>query len=64
MVAAPGDTPQLTEQPEPKVGPDTVLVRVKVAGVNPVDWKVAVSASSVRRARPRPTTCARWARSP
>ncbi|WP_018546651.1 NADP-dependent oxidoreductase [Streptomyces sp. LaPpAH-108] len=40
-VAAPGDTPQLTEQPDPKVGPDTVLVRVKIAGVNPVDWKVA-----------------------
>lgn len=36
-----GETPQLTEQPDPKVGPDTVLVRVKAAGVNPVDWKVA-----------------------
>lgn len=28
------------EVPEPKVGPDSVLVRVKAAGVNPVDWKV------------------------
>ncbi|RZU37833.1 NADPH:quinone reductase-like Zn-dependent oxidoreductase [Streptomyces sp. BK022] len=40
-VAAFGEPPQVSEQPEPKVGPDTVLVRVKVAGVNPVDWKVA-----------------------
>ncbi|MGP4000296.1 NADP-dependent oxidoreductase [Streptomyces sp. 8N706] len=36
-----GETPQLTEQPEPKVGPDTVLIRTRTAGVNPVDWKVA-----------------------
>jgi NADPH:quinone reductase-like Zn-dependent oxidoreductase len=28
------------DAPEPKVGPDSVLVRVKAAGVNPVDWKV------------------------
>ena len=28
------------EQPEPKVGPDTVLIEVKAASVNPVDWKV------------------------
>lgn len=28
------------DQPEPKVGPDTVLVEVKAASVNPVDWKV------------------------
>ncbi|MER8016512.1 NADP-dependent oxidoreductase [Streptomyces griseoluteus] len=27
------------EVPEPKVGPDEVLVRVRAAGVNPVDWK-------------------------
>ncbi|WP_280686934.1 NADP-dependent oxidoreductase [Kitasatospora sp. GAS204B] len=26
--------------PDPKVGPDSVLVRVRAAGVNPVDWKV------------------------
>ncbi|THA23731.1 NADP-dependent oxidoreductase [Streptomyces sp. RKND-216] len=32
---------ELTEQPDPKVAPDHVLVRVKAAGVNPVDWKVA-----------------------
>lgn len=31
----------LTEQPEPKVGPAEVLVRVRSASVNPVDWKVA-----------------------
>jgi NADPH:quinone reductase-like Zn-dependent oxidoreductase len=29
-----------TDVPEPKVGPDSVLVRVKAAGVNPVDWKI------------------------
>ncbi|MYV43571.1 zinc-binding dehydrogenase [Streptomyces sp. SID1328] len=27
------------ELPEPKVGPDEVLVRVRAAAVNPVDWK-------------------------
>ncbi len=32
---------QLAEVPRPKVGPDQVLVRVRAAGVNPVDWKVA-----------------------
>lgn len=30
----------LTEQPDPKVGPGEVLVRVRAAGVNPVDWKL------------------------
>jgi NADPH:quinone reductase-like Zn-dependent oxidoreductase len=34
------DRLELTDLPEPKVGPDTVLVRVRAAGVNPVDWKV------------------------
>jgi NADPH:quinone reductase-like Zn-dependent oxidoreductase len=29
-----------TDVPEPKVGPDSVLVRAKAAGVNPVDWKI------------------------
>lgn len=28
------------DQPEPKVGPDTVLIEVKASSVNPVDWKV------------------------
>ena len=28
------------ELPDPKVGPDSVLVRVRAAGVNPVDWKI------------------------
>jgi NADPH:quinone reductase-like Zn-dependent oxidoreductase len=27
------------ERPEPKVGPDSVLVKVRAAAVNPVDWK-------------------------
>ncbi|MFJ1702212.1 NADP-dependent oxidoreductase [Kitasatospora sp. NPDC088346] len=31
---------EYTELPDPKVGPDSVLVRVKAAGINPVDWKV------------------------
>ncbi|WP_207803871.1 NADP-dependent oxidoreductase [Kocuria tytonicola] len=31
---------ELTDQPLPKVGPGEVLVRVKAAGINPVDWKV------------------------
>ncbi|MEU6963089.1 NADP-dependent oxidoreductase [Streptomyces chrestomyceticus] len=37
-----GDPDRLvwTDQPDPKVGPDSVLVRVKAVGVNPVDWKV------------------------
>ncbi|OKI00829.1 alcohol dehydrogenase [Streptomyces sp. CB02923] len=37
-----GDPDQLTytDQPDPKVPPDSVLVRVKAVGVNPVDWKV------------------------
>jgi NADPH:quinone reductase-like Zn-dependent oxidoreductase len=29
-----------TEQPVPKVSPGCVLVRVKAAGVNPMDWKI------------------------
>lgn len=36
----PADLLAVRELPEPPVGPDTVLVRVRVAGVNPVDWKV------------------------
>ncbi|WP_327255574.1 NADP-dependent oxidoreductase [Streptomyces sp. NBC_01244] len=35
------DVLALTEVPEPKVGPGEVLVRVRAAGVNPVDWKLA-----------------------
>ncbi|WP_371496664.1 NADP-dependent oxidoreductase [Kitasatospora sp. NBC_00374] len=31
---------EYTDLPDPKVGPDSVLVRVKAAGINPVDWKV------------------------
>lgn len=30
----------LIDLPERKVGPDSVLVRTKAAGVNPVDWKI------------------------
>ncbi|EWT03605.1 alcohol dehydrogenase [Intrasporangium oryzae NRRL B-24470] len=34
------DVLALTEQPRPKVGPAEVLIRVRSAAVNPVDWKV------------------------
>lgn len=34
------DVLELTEQPMPKVGPGAVLIRVKAAAINPVDWKV------------------------
>src|SRR5690242_10423060 len=30
----------VSEQPDPKVAPGAVLIEVKAAGVNPVDWKV------------------------
>ncbi|MER6591447.1 NADP-dependent oxidoreductase [Micromonospora purpureochromogenes] len=36
----PADQLALRDLPDPPVGPDTVLVRVRAAGVNPVDWKV------------------------
>jgi NADPH:quinone reductase-like Zn-dependent oxidoreductase len=35
------DALRLTEVPDPKVAPGEVLIRVKAAGVNPVDWKLA-----------------------
>ena len=34
------DVLETTDLPTPKVGPDSVLVRVRAASVNPVDWKV------------------------
>lgn len=34
------DVLELTEQPEPKVAPAEVLVKVRSAAVNPVDWKL------------------------
>ncbi|MFW5471222.1 NADP-dependent oxidoreductase [Knoellia sp. CPCC 206435] len=35
------DTLSLTDVPDPRVGPGEVLIRVRSASVNPVDWKVA-----------------------
>ncbi len=34
------DVIKVGDVPDPPVGPDTVLVRVKAAGVNPVDYKI------------------------
>lgn len=34
------DVLELTDMPMPKVGPGMVLVKVKAAAVNPVDWKI------------------------
>ncbi len=34
------DVLTLAERPDPKVAPGEVLIRVKAAGVNPVDWKI------------------------
>src|SRR6476620_11522941 len=34
------DILQLSDLPDPKVGPGEVLIRVRSAAVNPVDWKV------------------------
>lgn len=31
---------ELLELPRPKVGPGSVLIKIKAAGVNPVDWKL------------------------
>ncbi|MFJ4843649.1 NADP-dependent oxidoreductase [Streptomyces sp. NPDC088746] len=35
----PADVLEYGERPDPKVGPDSVLVKVRAAAVNPVDWK-------------------------
>ncbi|WP_131104917.1 NADP-dependent oxidoreductase [Ornithinimicrobium sufpigmenti] len=34
------DVLQYGDQPEPKVGPDSVLLDVRASSVNPVDWKI------------------------
>ncbi|MGW6913992.1 NADP-dependent oxidoreductase [Kitasatospora sp. NPDC054939] len=31
---------EYTDLPDPRLGPDSVLVQVRAAGVNPVDWKI------------------------
>ncbi|MDT0490313.1 NADP-dependent oxidoreductase [Streptomyces sp. NPDC012600] len=35
----PADVLEYGERPDPRVGPDSVLVKVRAAAVNPVDWK-------------------------
>ena len=34
------DVLKLTNQPLPEIGPQDILIHVKAAGVNPVDWKI------------------------
>ena len=34
------DRIEISELPDPEIGPGTVRVRVHAAGVNPYDWKV------------------------
>ena len=34
------DVLSVQELPDPLVGPDFVLLQVRAAGVNPVDWKI------------------------
>jgi NADPH:quinone reductase-like Zn-dependent oxidoreductase len=36
-IAGFGDPLELTDRPDPKVGPDSVQIRIRAAGVNPVD---------------------------
>lgn len=38
--ATDNSTLHVADAPDPKVGPGTVLIEVRAAGVNPVDWKV------------------------
>ena len=38
------DVLQVRDVPEPKVGPDSVLVRVAAASINPVDYKITAGA--------------------
>ena len=34
------DVMEVGDLPDPLIGPDTITVRVRAAGVNPVDWKI------------------------
>ena len=34
------DVLELADVPDPLIGPDTVLVRTRAVGLNPVDWKM------------------------
>ena len=44
-----GGIPALVETPEPRPGPNEILVRIHAAGVNPFDWKIA---DGILRPRP------------
>ncbi|MEK9284595.1 MULTISPECIES: NADP-dependent oxidoreductase [unclassified Bradyrhizobium] len=41
-----GGPASIQELPEPSIGPADVLVRIRTAGVNPIDWKVAEGAKA------------------
>ncbi len=45
---------EIAEVDDPLVGPDTVLVSVRAAGVNPVDWKVVAGGLQSRIPHHRP----------
>jgi NADPH:quinone reductase-like Zn-dependent oxidoreductase len=36
----PNEVLELSDLPDPKLGPDTLIVRTRCVGLNPVDWKI------------------------
>ena len=47
------DVVEVAEVDDPVVGPDSLLVEVAAAGINPVDWKIVAGYLQA----PSPTTC-------
>ena len=43
-VRALGATPEMMDLPKPAAGPGEILVKLRAAGVNPLDWKIAEGA--------------------